>query len=94
MPIEVQDRIRQACGDRPAPDGKGEMLPATCDVSIDPALVARAAGLLRSRLDLAEDLTFHLSELVVFLAFAESHGASAKRIVDDIDGYVGKAEKQ
>ena len=60
IPQPVQESIRANCGDRSRPENPGIfMLPATCDIALDERLVAQAAGALRGRADLAQELRWH-----------------------------------
>jgi hypothetical protein len=69
IPIHIQDRIRQECGDR------GEnyyltTLPPTCSMRIAPAEAKRIAAALRARPELAGELHWHLAAVAAYLNYA------------------------
>jgi hypothetical protein len=69
IPEDVQDAIRTTCGDRP-PAGKPLLLllPRTCAIEIPPERFRAVATALRARPQLAEDLRWHQSAVVTYLA--------------------------
>jgi len=71
IPIELQDRIRDECGDRNVfREGFASTisLPATCNIKLDPRQVAATAAKLRSRMDLVDELQWHLAAEATYLA--------------------------
>ncbi len=69
IPSELQDVIRERCGDRQPKDGRLYIvLPPTCDLHIDPAEAAKAAAILRSHPALMEDLQWHIAAQAALLA--------------------------
>lgn len=69
IPLDLQDRIRERCGDRPRP-GKPLflMLPERCDLVIAPAVARDAARRLRAAPQLAQDLNWHMAAVAALLA--------------------------
>ena len=69
IPIEIQEAIRERCGDQQSPDKFFvSILPARCDLNISPPLAARAAALLRAHPELMEDLQWHTAAIAAFLS--------------------------
>lgn len=68
IPIDVQEEIRDKCGDRVVP-GRSTLiyLPSPCTIPLAPARAAKIARALRSRPDLSEDLQGHLSAVRVMM---------------------------
>jgi hypothetical protein len=72
IPIEVQDRIRNACGDRPPSDSQNlAILPKSCPLKLSPGEAASAAAALRARPDRPGELRWHLAAVAAFLANGE-----------------------
>ena len=68
IPVEVQEAIREHCGDRPNPDMTlFVFLPPTCDVQITPDQAAAAAAILRAHPDLMQDLQWHMAAQAALL---------------------------
>jgi len=65
LPDDIQDRIRQDCGDRALPNGI-PVLPPTCPTKIAPARASAGAAELRRHPELARELQFHLSQAANF----------------------------
>lgn len=66
MPIAIQRRLRERCGDinRTLPGGVvGSMLPERCVLRLDSESVARAAARIRATPDLNQDLTRHMADI-------------------------------
>jgi hypothetical protein len=71
IPIEIQDRIREACGDRSVKDRYGNyqiVLPARCGLNLDPEKARATATALRATAGLPAELRWHLAEVATFLA--------------------------
>ncbi|WP_294123460.1 hypothetical protein [Sphingomonas sp.] len=68
IPEDIQDLIRDRCGDRPIP-GRPLLahLPATCDLDLAPDRWAEAAAALRAHPDLVGELRWHLAAVATFL---------------------------
>jgi hypothetical protein len=69
IPIDVQDDIRQECGDRNFQGKEGAalaFLPASCALSIEPVTAAAAAAALRARKDLVGELHWHLAAVATY----------------------------
>ena len=68
IPEDIQDLIRERCGDRPMP-GRPLLayLPATCDLDAPEDRWAEAAGLLRNQPELVGELRWHLAAVATFL---------------------------
>ena len=69
IPVEMQEAIRDQCGDRPTP-GKAlfTFLPPTCDLKIAPDQATKAAAILRAHPELSLDLQWHLAAQAALLA--------------------------
>jgi hypothetical protein len=85
IPVEIQDAIRDKCGDqRPPNNPQLFYLPAKCDVEIDPHAAATAAAALRARPELVDDLRWHTAAAASFLnntvAFEMKTRTLARRI--------------
>ena len=66
MPIAIQRRLRERCGDisRTLPGGVvGSMLPERCVLSLDAESIVRAAERIRATPDLNQDLTRHMADI-------------------------------
>ncbi len=75
IPIDIQDDIRRVCGDRNVKGHYGIyliVLPAHCDLKIDPAKAAATAAALRARPELVGELRWHLAAVATYLANAET----------------------
>ena len=69
IPLELQDSIRTACGDRPTPEYPIFLfLPPTCNLVIEPARARQAAAALRAHPELMEDLQWHMAAQAAMLA--------------------------
>jgi hypothetical protein len=67
IPIEIQDAIRERCGDRQQPDNLAILaLPPSCRIAIPPADAAKAAAVLRAHPELLEDLQGHIAAIAAF----------------------------
>ena len=71
--IEIQDQIREKCGDRNVKhDGVYLIeLPARCALTIDPTKAAATAAALRARPELVGELRWHLAAVATYMANAE-----------------------
>ena len=75
IPIEIQDRIRDQCGDRSTMGKEGAViivLPASCSMKIDPAKAHAIAAALRARTDLPGELHWHLAAIASYMANVET----------------------
>ena len=69
IPLELQDSIRAACGDRPRPEYPIFLfLPPTCSLVIEPARARQAAAALRAHPELMEDLQWHMAAEAAMLS--------------------------
>src|SRR5688572_14624280 len=69
IPIELQEAIRRACGDRPNPGKLAFLsLPRTCDLRLSVGQVAATASRLRAQPNLADELRWHLAAVATFMA--------------------------
>ena len=69
IPVEVQEAIREQCGDRPDPDKPlFPFLPPTCNLKIAPDQAAAAAAILRTNPQLLQDLQWHLAAQAALLS--------------------------
>ena len=83
IPIEIQDAIRVACGDRNTPGKEGVnlvILPATCPLKIEPKAAAATAAALRARPDLVGELRWHMAAVATYLANADALGAPIREL--------------
>jgi hypothetical protein len=73
IPIEIQDQIREQCGDRNVKqDGIYLIvLPARCPLTIDQTKAAATAAALRARPELVSELRWHLAAVATYMANAE-----------------------
>jgi hypothetical protein len=73
IPIDIQDQIREQCGDRNVKSNGVYLvvLPARCSVPINPAQAAATAAALRARPDLVGELRWHLAAVATYLANAQ-----------------------
>ena len=75
IPIEIQDQIREKCGDRNLKTAYAvylNVLPAGCTLRIDPAQASTTAAALRARPELVGELRWHLAAVATYLANAEA----------------------
>ncbi len=82
IPIELQDAIRERCGDRPT--GTYLVLPPDCDLQIDPALASAAAAKLRAHPELADDLQWHIAAQAALMANMVQFELSTERLQKQI----------
>ena len=69
IPLDLQDPIRAACGDRPTPEYPIFLfLPPTCNLVIEPVKARQAAAALRAHPELMEDLQWHMAAQVAMLS--------------------------
>ena len=85
IPVEIQDAIRDKCGDRRPPDNPQLFyLPKRCDIQIPPVLASKAATELRAHPELEDDLRWHTAAAASFLnntvAFETKTRTLARRI--------------
>jgi hypothetical protein len=86
IPNAIQDAIRARCGDRANPDFSNiDMLPATCQLKLDPAGAREAAADLRAHPDLAQQLNFHLSSVATYLQNAGGLENQMRTLKTDIE---------
>ena len=68
IPVEMQEAIRQQCGDRPLSDKKlFTYLPPKCGFQIAPGEAAAAAAILRANPQLMQDLQWHMAAQAALL---------------------------
>jgi hypothetical protein len=75
IPIQIQDRIREDCGDRNVKGKEGALivvLPRSCPLRINPADAHAIAAALRARTDLPSELHWHLAAVATFMANVET----------------------
>lgn len=81
IPIEIQDRIREKCGDQPRTDDPGNViLPEQCRLALPPAEIARAATILRGRPEVMEDLQWHVAAVTAYLNYTIAFEEVIKRV--------------
>lgn len=72
IPEDVQDAIRDHCGDRPAPSMPLALeLPRSCDLEMPRGRFAEAAAALRSHPELVGELRWHRAAVASFLSSSE-----------------------
>lgn len=87
IPIEIQDRIRNECGDRNVRGKEGAyyiVLPPSCSMQIEPAVAASTAAALRQRSDLVRELHWHLAAIATYHANAEILAAPIRELHRDL----------
>lgn len=87
IPVDVQDHIRQTCGDRTVQGVEGAyvvLLPASCSSTIDPARAATIADELRARKDLVGELRWHLAAVASYLDNFEGLETPIERLHRDL----------
>lgn len=70
IPMDVQDRIRARCGDRPPTDASQYFvtLPERCDLKLSAAEASATAAVLRNHPDVRDDLQWHMAAQAALLA--------------------------
>ena len=89
IPLELQEQIRDRCGDQKRRSDGMVTLPETCDLTVEPAMAAAVATKLRAHPDLADDLAGHFAVIAVLLSEAQGSDRSMRALSADIDNYVG-----
>jgi hypothetical protein len=85
IPVEIQEAIRDRCGDRRPPDNPQLFyLPTRCDVQIPPEAAAKAAAKLRSHPELEEDLQWHVAAVASYLANMTAFETRTKTLEKEI----------
>jgi hypothetical protein len=87
IPIQVQDQIREECGDRNVRGKQGAVyivLPPRCALKIDPLVAARTAKALRQRPDLVGELHWHLAAIATYRANADILAAPVRQLQRDL----------
>lgn len=85
IPIEIQDAIRERCGDRPvAGNFLIAALPAKCDLRIPAPQAARAAALLRAHPELLEDLQWHTAAIAAFLSNIVNYETATRNVAKKV----------
>lgn len=75
IPVNIQEAIRRDCGDRNVRGSERSfltVLPAACDLTIDPEYAAKVARDLRARPDLVGELRWHLAAVAAYIANFEN----------------------
>lgn len=68
MPMEVQEAIRERCGDRlPTRASSAVVLPKSCDLKLPEDAARSTAAVLRSRPELLNDLQWHMAAVASML---------------------------
>ena len=89
IPDQIQQAIRQSCGDQYGKDYL--VLPAQCSIRFAPAITARAASALRARPELAGQLAFHLAQTDAFLSNVDRLEIRVHALLALIDQRSGRA---
>jgi hypothetical protein len=98
IPVDIQDDIRRACGDRFFKGREGAffvVLPSSCSLKIDPAKAAAAAADLRARKDLVGELRWHIAAVASYLENFDGLAIPIQDLENDLTGKKrSHAEKQ
>lgn len=86
IPEDIQDQIREHCGDRVVPNKPlTQMLPAACDIDLPQERWAQGAAGLRTRPDLAAALRWHRAAAAAFLTNMELFESQTRHVFDRIE---------
>jgi hypothetical protein len=86
IPDELQDRIRQSCGDQVVGDSTAiYYLPPVCEVELPPDAVQAAATALRAHPTLVGDLSWHRALVATMLLNWELYSSALRRLSESID---------
>jgi hypothetical protein len=81
IPIDVQDQIRNKCGDRPPQTiDESVTLPEQCEVTLAPEVAARVAAKLRSHPQVLDDLQWHMAAQAALLGNLGPFEAATARV--------------
>ncbi len=81
IPIELQDLIRQRCGDRRVAGNDNMLtLPPRCDIQLPPDGAVRTAALLRGHPELLEDLQWHIAATAALMSNIVPFENAARRV--------------
>ncbi|WP_114226520.1 MULTISPECIES: hypothetical protein [Sphingomonas] len=90
IPADVQDDIRQRCGDRTVTLASGFQyvaLPPTCPLHLPPDRAAATAAALRAHPELAGELNGHLAAVANYLANADGLEANLRAFKKELDAH-------
>lgn len=86
IPVEIQDAIREKCGDRrPSENPQLFYLSEKCDVDISPAAAAQAAAALRAHPQLVDDLRWHTAAAASYLNNTTTFEIKTRKLADRIE---------
>lgn len=86
IPEDIQDQIREHCGDRAVPNKPlTQMLPAACDLDLPQERWAQGAAALRARPDLTAALRWHRAAAAAFLTNMELFESQTRLVFDRIE---------
>ncbi|MEO8617940.1 MAG: hypothetical protein ABI412_01110 [Sphingomicrobium sp.] len=86
IPEDIQDAIRNKCGDRRDPERGFYILPTTCNLNLPDARFAEAAKDLRNHPDLVGELRWHFAAIKSYvddINFLKSVSARALKRIDE-----------
>ena len=87
--FEIQEKIRTECGDQHISIGAGTLvLPPDCEIDFPAEIARNAASQLRARLDLRDDLQWHMASIDSTLFNLEIELARNRPLLDSIKGYL------
>jgi hypothetical protein len=85
IPADLQDRIRQKCGDQnPSSRPNLTMLPATCPLKLSPEAASSTAAALRANPELEGELRWHLAAVATLLGNARLLEGPIRTLHDDL----------
>ena len=95
IPIDIQDRIRNECGDRNRMGKEGAViivLPASCSMTIDPSAAHEVAAALRARSDLPAELHWHLAAVATYMANVETLSMPIRELERELSASSSRAK--
>ena len=88
IPFDIQEKIRNACGDRRDGILRAVSLPADCNVDLPIERARIAAENLRARIDLRDDLQWHMASIQSVLADLDNEISRNKALMSAIERYL------
>ena len=89
IPFEIQEKIRTECGDQHISIGAGTLvLPPDCEIDFPAEIARNAASQLRERLDLRDDLQWHMASIDSTLFNLEIELTRNRPLLNSIKAYL------